>query len=509
MTMRLHQITQILAVCGVVGSMAAGGRALAEPATLVYGNVGQIGDSPKSVVPGGLPGFPDARFKNFNNRIFRSPTTNQWELVVTTNATPATADQVMLVGSGLTGTVWAQEGVTEYAPGLPISFASGTRLEFPRINDSGQWAMAFRTAGGVSTGEADQVVRWNGATFDVIAKPNDPVPAQSGVTWFGGFTAASIANNGAVSFLGVVNPGIAATDSAFMNNGNLLVAEVNVSIPTGQSPASGNAQWADIDSGEFYTSADGLHWIALGEVGVNTAADKVVVVDNAVVIQEGSVIAGSSFTSPVSSISTSFGIWMEPNGDWFAKGSNVDGIDWIVKNGAVIVAEGQAVAPGSGLVWETFRTVRGNNRGDYVISGNASGDTLTDDLLVFNGQRVLAHESDPVDLNGNGVFDDTLFLGAIQDHGALTDDGNFVFASRLKNSATATGGFGTDPNNASLVLVRACRADINGSGSVTVQDIFDFLAAYFGNSPTADINLSGAISVQDIFDFLAAYFAGC
>jgi hypothetical protein len=42
-----------------------------------------------------------------------------------------------------------------------------------------------------------------------------------------------------------------------------------------------------------------------------------------------------------------------------------------------------------------------------------------------------------------------------------------------------------------------------------VQDIFDFLAAYFGHDPRADFNQSGAITVQDIFDFLGAYFAGC
>jgi hypothetical protein len=54
-----------------------------------------------------------------------------------------------------------------------------------------------------------------------------------------------------------------------------------------------------------------------------------------------------------------------------------------------------------------------------------------------------------------------------------------------------------------------CPADFNHSAMVTVQDIFDFLAAYFANDPRADINGSGAVSVQDIFDFLAAYFAGC
>jgi hypothetical protein len=54
-----------------------------------------------------------------------------------------------------------------------------------------------------------------------------------------------------------------------------------------------------------------------------------------------------------------------------------------------------------------------------------------------------------------------------------------------------------------------CPADFNQSGAISVQDIFDFLAAYFAGDPRADFNHSGAISVQDIFDFLAAYFAGC
>jgi hypothetical protein len=60
-----------------------------------------------------------------------------------------------------------------------------------------------------------------------------------------------------------------------------------------------------------------------------------------------------------------------------------------------------------------------------------------------------------------------------------------------------------------LQIVTVCPADFNGSGAVSVQDIFDFLAAYFNNDPRADFNASGMISVQDLFDYLAAYFAGC
>jgi hypothetical protein len=51
--------------------------------------------------------------------------------------------------------------------------------------------------------------------------------------------------------------------------------------------------------------------------------------------------------------------------------------------------------------------------------------------------------------------------------------------------------------------------DYNRSGSVSVQDIFDFLSGYFAGDAEADFNGTGGISVQDIFDFLAAFFAGC
>ncbi len=54
-----------------------------------------------------------------------------------------------------------------------------------------------------------------------------------------------------------------------------------------------------------------------------------------------------------------------------------------------------------------------------------------------------------------------------------------------------------------------CRVDVNESGTVSVQDVLDFLASYFGGRPSADFNLSGAIGVQGTFDFPAAYFVAC
>jgi len=70
-------------------------------------------------------------------------------------------------------------------------------------------------------------------------------------------------------------------------------------------------------------------------------------------------------------------------------------------------------------------------------------------------------------------------------------------------------GFNTVCNAPGNYTSPCCKGDFNNSGVVSVQDIFDFLAAYFNGDLCADTNGSGTLTVQDLFDFLAAYFQGC
>jgi hypothetical protein len=56
----------------------------------------------------------------------------------------------------------------------------------------------------------------------------------------------------------------------------------------------------------------------------------------------------------------------------------------------------------------------------------------------------------------------------------------------------------------------ACPGDFDCSGGrPDYHDILEFLDAWFAREPRADINASGAFTVQDVLDFLAAFFATC
>ena len=77
-----------------------------------------------------------------------------------------------------------------------------------------------------------------------------------------------------------------------------------------------------------------------------------------------------------------------------------------------------------------------------------------------------------------------------------------VIYMQVANSATGC------PGVRVLILASRYRADFDGSGTITVGDIFSFLDAWFAGSGYADFNDSGGLEVQDIFDYLGAWFAG-
>jgi len=92
---------------------------------------------------------------------------------------------------------------------------------------------------------------------------------------------------------------------------------------------------------------------------------------------------------------------------------------------------------------------------------------------------------------------------------ALALDGELALANSPASLPSGNGAAGGLAAFTFTITPDPCPADFNHSGMISVQDIFDFLGAYFASTPEGDFNDSGVVSVQDIFDFLSAYFAGC
>ena len=54
-----------------------------------------------------------------------------------------------------------------------------------------------------------------------------------------------------------------------------------------------------------------------------------------------------------------------------------------------------------------------------------------------------------------------------------------------------------------------CAADFNASGTVTIDDLFLYINAYFTGAPAADFNGVGGVTIDDLFLYFNAYFVGC
>ncbi len=148
--------------------------------------------------------------------------------------------------------------------------------------------------------------------------------------------------------------------------------------------------------------------------------------------------------------------------------------------------------------------------GGEVACDDDGGTGLTSrvELSLTPGQRVTIRVADFGNNSSGGAFT----LNVTRTGGGACCCGascsiSTAAACAGPNRAFAGEGTSCTPYSASTPC---CRADFNRSGGApTVQDIFDFLGAYFAVDMCADTNDSGTTSVQDIFDFLAAYFAGC
>ena len=137
---------------------------------------------------------------------------------------------------------------------------------------------------------------------------------------------------------------------------------------------------------------------------------------------------------------------------------------------------------------EEYFYVTGNLQGDVLVGGKTDHpDPTRDSVVVLNQEVVFLREGDPVDLDGNGEFDDDVFIQRFNLNTScadpcplpvsLTDRREFYFLATLRD------GEWNDLGSAFLVasLREFVRGDCNGSGATDIADPIAFLGFLFSS----------------------------
>jgi hypothetical protein len=147
-------------------------------------------------------------------------------------------------------------------------------------------------------------------------------------------------------------------------------------------------------------------------------------------------------------------------------------------------------------------------RSSLVQGGFAGGVGVIDLDPAFvgdvNGDYRLRPESPAIDAGNNALITPIAGAGPALDLDLLP---------RRVDAANPDTGVGPAPivdlGAFEFQAAPVCAADFDASDTLTVDDIFVFLNAWFADAPDADFDASGTRTVDDIFVFLNAWFAGC
>lgn len=528
-------------VAGCAAALSMTLSAAAAPMDLIYW---KKPGHPKAAIPGTVDtnGNPEATEWRGIEDLAVSPDGSRW--VIKARSTAATDhDTGYVFGTELSGSVLVAGGQTMFE-GLAAPTSSGgtsgfidfVPSGFGRFDDNNKLVFALRArttlAGSTATTDAMRVFTWDGTTFALAFKQGDIYTGLTDTTTSGDETVGNSAgsfhllNDGRVGSQDSTIGNISSTrrPAIFYNRNSFHQTGITSVSGFGGGPA---VVWATLSANGFYSTPSGTSWWATGTAG--SPAVGILAVNGAVVIQENSPVGTSGLNN-----GSVLQVYMASSGQWIARGRDNSSTastapDWVVKNGTYLAKTGDPIFPGSTELWgDTFYAVAINSSGKYIIAGRTNNANAgLDDVIVYNGTTVILREGDPVDVDGNGMFDDNTFIGRGTNTNAaftastnnaqiawwLTNDNMLWGLPNLRDGSgvdiNVSPAFGNPNALVRITLPRPCPADFNGADGLTVNDIFDFLNAWFTSSPSANFDGVDGVTVQDIFAFLNAWFAGC
>lgn len=144
--------------------------------------------------------------------------------------------------------------------------------------------------------------------------------------------------------------------------------------------------------------------------------------------------------------------------------------------------------------------------GKYFFTDYCSGRIYTTNL---NGSNVLDQPVDHSSLMYGGSGETSPVISSFtRPQGAMVSFGEDAYGEMYVLDQPQARVFKLVRATAGKIVNANC--DFNSDGVKSVQDIFDYLFAYFsGSVSTADFNRTGTLGVQDVFDYLACYFESC
>jgi len=321
-----------------------------------------------------VPGTADLTFAGFGVP-WGSADGSRWGMWARNGDASSARDGMYLTGEGVTGTLRIQEGVTVVHEGRVAEGMNDQRIGV--LND-GTFGVALNLSGDVANDQVG-VIGNAGGSLTVVVREGDDIGGPGGARMGSNMSDASVTKLDMVSpaqlAVRAVNlAGTIASEDAVLlrQNGVGVVAQKGVTVPENQF--TGIQTVMSFEAGRYFVSGPGGSSLYVAQLNGPAATSQVLCVNNRVEIQEGAILAG--MTSPVLRI---INARMEANGDWFARGENVSGNAWVVRNGIVVATTGdlmggEAGERWSGVAWDvlngdTFFAATGNGKGDFVIGG--------------------------------------------------------------------------------------------------------------------------------------------
>ncbi len=309
-----------------------------------------------------------------------------------------------------------------------------------------------------------------------VAVQGDPVPGTG--TFYGApIEQPQVTSAGRVYWLADTTLGTTIDQLIlFSDDGGQTIgtfAQEGITVP-GQQAGGATLPWDNFDTDNgliqrtgLFVSADESTVLLRGDLEGTALTDDILTVNNNVVIQEGHPL-DPMFTSPVNGVI--FGnLYVAANGDWFARGENGDGIQWVVRNGALVAFEAGELFPGAGEFWTDFKWAVGEPDGRYAICG--ATDLHSRGIVVVYppaaDPRIVSRQDDPIDFSENGLFDNDTFISNYPDDGAIMHAGGaLTFLVDVKPFAGSTIGQALVQLNADQPPVPG---DLDGDGDPELE----------------------------------------